>query len=179
MEWIYFAVKSCQAWSKDLHDGLGVYKHYFIQEGGFIEAFWIALLSALVLAAIYYLVIGFASKKTSTLVVWIVMFVLSMCASFVITDINTGMGSNGKSGLSKTLEQQWKDVSEEGDNDYEDVYRNMKTDFRKGLVKVAPVRNLCITNVVVTAIFYYLFSIIFCLILPASNYAKNYPHKLK
>ena len=178
MDFIYFWAKD-HAWKDDQMNGLGVYKTYFENGGGFTQAFIIAVCAALVLAIIYYVVIGFINKRASTLTVWFIMFALSLGGSFFITDVATGIGSNGKSGISKTQEKIWTDISEDADDDQKAAHKNMIADFHKGLVKATPVMKVCLTNLVITALCYYIFSIIFCLILPASNYAKNHPHKLK
>lgn len=175
MDTIYFFVTSCKYY-KDDYQALQVFKTYFFNQGGFTEAFWIAVISALVMAFIYYILIGFISKKLSNLGIWIAALVIALCASFFITDYNTGM-SRRNYGLSTVIENRYSNVGG-SDSDYVAEYTNMKKDFKKGIVKVTPVRRLCETNVIITLVFFAVTSLVFCYILPAKNYARNYPIKL-
>ena len=156
-------------------DGLNVYKTYFESNGGFLQAFGIAVGIALIVALLVYLIIGFTSFKFSKTSTWIVALVTAMALSFVVTLVNTGM-DNKTRGLGQTLEQRWKKCG--FDEEKKPVYEGLKKDFKKGISKAAPVRSLCIGNCIYSGIFFYLFSLVLVAILPERNYMKNTPHRL-
>ena len=167
MKVIYFFV--------NLKDELGVYKDYFETNGGFWEALGIAALVALVFAVLFYLVIGFLSHDLSRTRYWWVTMLVAMICSFTFTCANTSM-SNPHRGLGETLEKRWAKI--DFDQEKKPAYDMMKRDFKKGIAKVKPVRNLCIGNCIYTAILFYLFSLVFLFILPERNLCKEIPHRL-
>ena len=59
-------------------DVLKVFKAYFENNSGFEQAFLVAAVVALLVAAIFYLAIGFKSFKLSTIYTWVAMLVVSM-----------------------------------------------------------------------------------------------------
>lgn len=166
-----------------VNDRMRVFNQFFNLENHFLHAFLIALGIALLFAVLYYLLIGFRGKKMATLAVWFVMMALTAVVSFTVTGITTGLKSKAKHSLNMILEDKLYQQSRKEDCTKNECtiypqYKQMHDKFKKGMFYVKPVLNLALTNMLLSILFFWLFSIGFRLILPERNVCKCLPRKL-
>lgn len=166
-----------------INDRLRVYNQFFNLENHFLHAFLIALGVALLFAVIYYLLIGFRLKKLATLAVWFVMLALSAVTSFTATGISSGLKSKSKHSLNMILEDKFKKQAVKEDCTKQECtiypqYKQMHDKFRKGMFHVKPVLNLALTNMLLSVLFFWIFSVVFRLVLPERNVCKCLPRRL-
>lgn len=171
MSFLYFLVTSSKAYA----DKLGVYKEYFVNNGGFTSAFLIALGVAFAVALIYYVAcrMSFSWARMST---WVVTLFVAGAISFGVTGFATGISAR-TGALPQTVERMYKKkVSVPGAD--KTVLDKTKQDIRreqnKGMFGCNPVNRLCWTNFVLTIIFFYLFSLLFN---GFSGHGVNIPHR--
>lgn len=152
-------------------DVLKVFKAYFENNSGFEQAFLVAAVVALLVAAIFYLAIGFKSFKLSTIYTWVAMLVVSMGITCATTSYVAMEGL--KPTLSKIAQK------EKDDPTKKPKLESMKRDFKRGAFYVKPVCALCVNNTIYNACIYLLLSAVFCAALPKRNTCKNIPFKFK
>lgn len=152
-------------------DPLKVYQTYFHSGtwggNGYWEALLIAFLIAVVGVVVFYYVVGRKSFKMSTFASWVITGIIVMFLTFVVTNLNTGMQSQGKVkyGLQSALDKQWEKNSYGLDNEsdqyktYQKSQRDLKQTFKKGVFNTKPVFSLCLTNCFVGGLLFVLISI--------------------
>ena len=154
-------------------DVLKVFKAYFENNGGFEHAILVAAVVALVVAAIFYLAIGFKSFKLSTIYTWVAMLVISMGITCATTSYVA------MEGLKPTLNKIAQKEGIKDDPTKKLKVESMNRDFKRGAFYVKPVRALCVNNTIYNAFIYPLLSAVFCAALPKRNTCKNIPFKFK
>lgn len=84
MEILFKLVSSAEAYA----DSYGYHVHFFEESGGFTTAFIIAIVVAAVCAAIFYFGLCMSHKtiKMASLPVWCLFLVLSLGATYIVTD---------------------------------------------------------------------------------------------
>jgi len=160
MNIIYFAVRQAEIYNEKL----GVFKTYFEANDGFRSAFLLALGIAAVCAIIYYIIarIKFSWPSLTT---WLVTLVACGAISFFATGIQTGI--HAKDGrLPQTLQTVWskksQSLTEQQKQDSKAKKTKIENEFSKdkSYFSSSPVNRLCWTNVCISIVFFYLFSII-------------------
>lgn len=159
MNIIYFAVTHAKNYEED---PLTVFTTYFETNHGFRSAFLLAVGIAAVCAIIYYIIarIKFSWPSLTT---WLVTLVACGAISFFATGVQTGI--HAKSGrLTQTLDDVCKERSDKVTEEKRQVNTSNKKkiqgEFRKSYFSSSPVNRLCWTNVCISIVFFYLFSII-------------------
>lgn len=171
MSFLYFLVTSSKLYS----DKLGVYKEYFVNNGGFTSAFLIAVGVAFIVALLYYVGcrMSFSWARTST---WVITFIVAGAISYGATGIATGISSK-RGALPQTVERMYKKkISVPGADKtvLDKAKQDIKREQNKGMFGCNPVNRLCWTNFILTLIFFYIFSILFN---GFSGHGVNIPHR--
>lgn len=172
MNFIYFLVTNAAIYK----DKLGACKAYFENGGGFLTAFLWAVGIALIFAAIYY-IIARASFKWPSLLTWVVTLLLCGTASFVATGYETGIKQKGgafPTVVEKQYQKKVKNTTPEQRMPLDKARTELQRQFKKSFLSSSPVNRLCWTNVVLSIIFFYVFSIIFN---GLSRNGDNIPHR--
>lgn len=183
MKFIYFLVAQYYAQSGK-HDSLGVLRTYFEKEGGFTNAFLLAVGIAAVCALVYYIIAKVVFKWPS-LLTWVLTAVLCCGATFAATGMQTGVHATkttkgktlGKlpSVLDKQVKNKMIGASEEQKTAYAAKKQAYIKEFNKPYLTSRPVNYLCWTNVVLAFVFFYLFSILLNGII--GGHGANTPHR--
>lgn len=83
MDKLYFFVTNCSTWQNN--DPNQYLSNYFVDGGGFLNSFLVALIVAVIFAAIFYGWIGMAVDRLSSLSVWLVTLVADAVVTFFAT----------------------------------------------------------------------------------------------
>ena len=174
MDFFYFLVTGSEIYSET--DTLSALKDYFTVDGGFATAFWTALAIAGGFAVLYYIFCrcSFAWARLGT---WVATLIVAGAASFFATAYETGSFDNdGKliSYVQNVYDEAKEDASAEEQEDLTATEDEVVTAIDRNVFASSPVNRLCWTNLVLTLIFFYIFSII---INGASGAGSNIPHR--
>lgn len=158
MKFIYFAVTS----AKSFNDSLKAFEYYFVKEGGFTDAFLLALGIAAAFAILYY-VIARLKYSWSSLASWLITLVICGAASFWAAGYQTGIHDR-KGALPHAVEHCWekktKNLTKEEKVRFESERADLKREFKQSYLTSSPVNRLCWTNAVISMVCFYGFSII-------------------
>ena len=179
MKVIYYLVTNSKEY---LNDPFHVFQQYFIQEHHLLHSLLITLAIALFLAIIFYFVFGFLSKRMCTPTTWWVLLLLTGVMTFFGTGATNGLkNSKSQHSLSFILEKKYSQIEPgvpKTEKQQYPQYKALKDKMDKGMFKVKPVLNMALTNLVLSILFFWIFSIVFRLIVPDSNTAKGVPNFL-
>lgn len=172
MKFLYFLVTDCPSYNDDL----GAYDFYF-SNGGFTAAFLVALGVAGIAAIIYYgwCKASFSFAKIGT---WIATMIVAAVASFFITGLATGYSKDpdADTGIRQAVELKYQenvDAMTMDITELDNARDNMHQALDGGIFHNNVIFRLCITNLVLTIILFYLISL---LINGFSTNGVNIPH---
>lgn len=174
MDFFYFLVTGSEIYSET--DTLSALKDYFTVDGGFSTAFWTAVAVAGGFAVLYYMACrcSFAWARLGT---WVAAFIVTGAASFFVTAYETGIFENDgklKTYVENVYDEAKEDASSEEQEELTATEDDVITTIDRNVFASSPVKYLCWTNMALSLVFFYIFSII---INGASGAGAYVPHR--
>lgn len=113
IEFFYNFVSSLE----EYNDAYGYHTQYFLEEGGFLTAFLIALLSAVIITFLFYFLICNLCNSLSKFYIWIIGLFIAIGGNLLLTKAYVVGGENNDtgeySGFYSSIEQHTSNLNEE------------------------------------------------------------------
>lgn len=160
MQIIYSLVSQCETWLN--HDPNGYLQTYFVEQGAFLNAFFVALVVAAIMAGIFYGWIGMAVNKLANIMTWLIGLVASGIVTFVLTKIMIIGSETAGTGIFHSIQERKSELLPAihvEDTQAVDTLINQTNQLIQKLSEGCDVTtNLGLTNVGIAVLFYVIIS---------------------